>query len=495
MENSTLQLDRATVPGDGDGAQGSGAMGLGSPVGEVEWEAVLEALRVKLGGELFDRWIAPIRVVSFSGSELALEVDGIGLQQCLEHRYLGTIRAVLAERLGCAPAVSLRAALRPEAAPPPGGARSPGAAIAWRRVEHARAGAPAAQPSRRTGREVTLASFVVGHSNSLAHKAAMEVLDDPGHRYNPLIVHGGSGVGKTHLLRALEQEFRSRKRPGKPEGDPYPFYRVIYVTAEEFFNQYAASVQDGTVRRFRERHRSQDVLILDDVQLLVDKKKTQIEFLHTFSSLFESGRQVILGSDVPPKALRMLDESLVCRFIGGLAVEIRKPDFETRLGIARNHAARLPYGIDDAALELVARNVRRGARDIEGAMLELRLHAAPGERITVERAATILAGILGEAGARIDFQRIVRAVAFHFGVPEEALVSKCRERHVTFARQVAVHLSRLYTKKSRTEIGKHFGKRDPSTVKSAEKKIERLLRSPGGDFTREIEAIKARIED
>jgi chromosomal replication initiator protein len=323
----------------------------------------------------------------------------------------------------------------------------------------------------------------------------MEVLEDPGHRYNPLIVHGGSGVGKTHLLRALEHELRARKRPGRPEGDPCPFYRVIYVRAEEFFNQYAASVQDGTVRRFREKYRSQDVLILDDVQLLVDKKKTQIEFLHTFSSLFESGRQIILGSDVPPKALRMLDASLVCRLMGGLAVEIRKPDFETRLGIARNHAARLPDGIDDAAIELVARNVRRGARDIEGAMLELRLHAGPGERITAERASAILAGILEEAGARVDLPRIVRAVAFHFGIAEEALVSKSRERHVAFARQVAVHLARLYTRKSRPEIGKYFGKRDPSTVKSAEKKIEKLLRSPGGDFTREIEAIKARIED
>ena len=493
MENSILRSDLATVPGEENGVRGVGPMEL--PVGEGEWETVLEVLRVKLGAELFDRWIAPIRVVSFSSSEVVLEVYGFGLQQCVEHRYLGTIRAVLEERLGCAPAVSVRAAPRPRAAPPRDRARPVSTANDARRVERAAACAPAAQPSRRAGREVTLASFVLGHSNSLAHKAAMEVLEDPGHRYNPLIVHGGSGVGKTHLLRALEHEFRSRRRPGKPEGDPCPFYRVIYVTAEEFFNQYAASVQDGTVRRFREKHRSQDVLIVDDVQLLVDKKKTQIEFLHTFSSLFESGRQVILGSDVPPKALRMLDESLVCRFIGGLAVEVRKPDFEARLGITRNHAARLPGGIDDAALELIARSLRGGARDIEGAMLELRLHAAPGERITVERASAILAGVLGEAGARVDLQCIVRAVAFHFGVADEAIVSKCRERHVTFARQVAMHLARLYTRKSRPEIGKYFGKRDPSTVKSAEKKIEKLLRSPGGDFTREIEAIKARIED
>jgi chromosomal replication initiator protein len=503
MENSTLRLDPASIQGERECAQDVGLGETAPIVREGVWEEVLAALRARLGQEAFERWIAPIRVLALSPDGVKLEVDGLGLQQYIERRHLAVVRAVLWERLGTEIEVTLHAV--PCSTPTATRAHVP--SVASPRDPSRRRGsaspsalAPStAAPSthhRPSGREPTLESFVVGHSNSLAYQAVMEVVADPGHHYNPLVVYGGPGVGKTHLLKAVRRALLSKKRPGRPEGDPSPFYRVTYVTGEEFYNEFAASVQDGTVRRFREKHRAQDVLILDDVQLLVNKRKTQIELLHTFSSLFESGRQIILGSDVPPKALRMIDDALVCRFVGGLAVEIRKPDIETRLGIARAHAARLPGGIDDAALELIAQNVRPGAREIEGAMTRLRLHAArDAGRITVERTITILADILQEARGRIDLSRVQKAVAFHFGIAEESLVSRGRERHVAFARQVAMHLGRLYTKKPRTVIGKYFGKRDPSTVKSAEKKIEKLLRSPGGDFTREIEAIKARIED
>jgi chromosomal replication initiator protein len=268
------------------------------------------------------------------------------------------------------------------------------------------------------------------------------------------------------------------------------------LTGEQFFQQFASSCQDGTVRKFRERYRSVDVLIIDDVHALVNKRKTQVEFLHTFSSLIDSGRQIILASDVPPQALKELDPGLVGRFVSGLVAGMRKPDFETRLGIARLRARRLPSRIDDDVLQFLAENVRSSAREIIGALhqldMDVQLH---GPKLSVERARGVLAVYLREQGNRIDLKKIHLVVARHYALPPEALVSTARGRFVSFARQVAMYLARRFTGKSLAEVGKYFGNRNYSTVKCAEKRIEDLLRDEESGLAHELNGIIECLEE
>jgi chromosomal replication initiator protein len=237
-------------------------------------------------------------------------------------------------------------------------------------------------------------------------------------------------------------------------------------------------------------------LIIDDVHLLVNKKKTQVEFLNTFSSLIDSGRQIVLASDLPPRALKDLDPGLVGRFLGGLVLGIRKPELETRLGIARLFAARLPVTLAGEVLQFVAEAVRATAREISGALSQL-VHEVQvrGGEMTVERARAVLADCLHPAGRRIDIPGIAQVVAAHYELTTNDLISPNRQRHVARPRQVAMYLARRYTQRSLAEIGKFFGKRDHTTVKCAVRKIERLLAEAPGSLARDIESLRTKIEE
>jgi chromosomal replication initiator protein len=268
------------------------------------------------------------------------------------------------------------------------------------------------------------------------------------------------------------------------------------MTGEQFFQQFASSVQDGTVRRFRERQRSSDILIIDDVHMLVNKRKTQVEFLHTFTSLVDSGRQIILASDVPPKAMKEIDPALVGRFLSGLVAGMRKPDFDTRLGIARARARRLSSPIGDDVLQFLAQGVRSSAREIIGALLQLDMEAQlGGGKMTVDRARGVLARYLREQENRIDLARIHRVVAQHYRLDPELLTATARERRVSLARQVAMYLARRYTSKSLSEIGKYFGNRNYSTVRCAVMRIDALSRDEEGGLGHELNAIMESLEE
>jgi chromosomal replication initiator protein len=338
---------------------------------------------------------------------------------------------------------------------------------------------------------MTLENFVVGSSNHLAFNAALQVLDSPGVLYNPFFVHGPPGVGKTHLLKGLCRAFRHCRRrrnagprataPGDDGAAAGAFLRVSYITGEQFFNQFAASVQDGTVRKFRERYRSLDVLLVDDIHLLINKKKTQEEFLHTFNSLADGGRQVVLASDSSPKSLTDLGASLVGRFVSGLVVGIKKPDYETRLGIARLEAQRLQLRLDESILAFVAERVRGSARELIGALKQIaiqdQVHGGDLDLKAVEEA---LADFIREDEQRLTLPRIQEVVAAHFQLAPEALASPSRLRQVAIARQVAMFLARRHTRCSLCEIGRHFGNRNHTTVRCAIARVEGLIQKEGG---------------
>lgn len=488
------------------------------------WAAVREELRSKLGERCFQRWVDPLRLLSEEGEEVRLGVANGVVGFWVERKYLPeileslrakahgdvTVRIILApaetkkqekiEPKEIAPSVEGGGARSSEAGGEPKTATAvPGPDIpvlgdsAKRGDEKPRVAA--AEPL-----EQSLESFVVGRSNELAYNAALKVLGSPGGAYNPLFVHGPSGVGKTHLLKGLLHAFRSQAgfwpgagaRPGETRGSGL---RACYVTGEQFFQQYSTSIQDGTARKFRERYRSLHVLIVDDVQLLVSKRKTQIEFLHTFSSLLESGRQIVLASDVPPKALKDLDAGLVGRFLSGLVVGIGKPEFATRLGILRVHSRRLLSRLDDTILEFVAEQVRGSVRELIGVLMRLDIQAQlSGGTLSFAQAKEVVAEMGSLDSRRIDLRRIRDAVAAHFGIVPEIVASSNRQRHVTLARQIAMYLARRCTDESLAAIGTYFGRRDHATVKCAVEKIARLTEENDAGVAPHVRAILDGLE-
>ncbi len=494
------------------------------------WAVLRDDLRLKLGEELFERWIAPLKVISDAGDEICLGVPNLFVQDWIRKRYLPVIEAVLCENLrdgslGCLEGGRTSAGGSADAVSRPRrvvlvidpvlyrerrreseqvlGERAPREEGVEERVP-TRVGSdgqgdllgiePGSPKALARDGDQTLESFIVGEPNRHAYNAALQILDRPGSLYNPLFLFGPSGAGKTHLLKGLYRTFRSRRRAGQ-------FLKVSYLTGEQFFQHYVASIQDRTMRKFQERYRGLDVLILDDVHLLVNKKKTQLEFLHTFSSLADSGRQIILASDGPPRALKDLEAGLVDRFSSGLVAGIKRPDFATRLGIARAQARALSARFDDEVLRFVAESIRGNAREILGAVKLLHHHAQmeKGEEdralMTLEKAQAILADFIREHSRRVDFKKIHEVVAQHFGIAPEVLVSGNRERPVAFARQVAMFLARRYTRKSLVEVGKYFGKRNHTTVKCAEAKMVRLLKPGGGSVAHDVEAIMEALEE
>jgi chromosomal replication initiator protein len=469
------------------------------------WATVREDLRVQLGETLFDRWIGPLKLLTEEGDAVRLGVPNLLVQGWVETKYLTAIVKAFSARRGAETRVSLEidAALFQKHRQSSAGILGSNT-VSGTSVEISPAGTvkETTGAGDSTGRdfplmqEQTLDSFVVGPSNELAWGAAKQIFETPGGLYNPLFLHGPSGVGKTHLLRGLYRDFRARRlwgrqaKKGRGSHRRGSFCRVRYVTGEQFYLEYSSQSLAGTLNAFRERYRSLDVLVVDDVQLLRGKPKSQIEFLRTFSSLVESGRQVILASDVSPRSLEGLDPGLVGRFLSGLVVGIRKPDYGTRLGIVRAQSRRLGNVLDDRVLEFLARNVRGTARELLGALMRLDIHAQVlGEPLSYDGARDILSDIVEERRRAIDLKRIRDVVAQYFGHSPDALQSRSRQRQIARARQIAMYLARRHTGKSLAEIGKYFGNRNHATVKSAELRISSLLDQGDRVVTHGIHAI------
>lgn len=462
------------------------------------WAVAQQDLRLQLGEDLYEYWVAPLRVLSQQGGEIRLGAANRFVLAWIEKRYLSKIASALGKSSGGEFRVQL--VIDPEQYQD-----------LRRQQEETLRDVPAEPlPSVDGGAEIarlpeeqTLESFIVGSANKLAYNAARAILERPGGFYNPLFLFGPSGVGKTHLLKGLYRTLRSCRRGGSgrrsspgvtPRGSS-PFLKVSYLTGEQFFQHYVASIQDRTIRKFQESYRSLDVLILDDVHLLVNKHKTQLEFLHTFSALADSGRQIILASDVPPRALSDLDKGLVGRFSSGLVVGVKKPEYSTRLGIAKAEARRLCSSLDGAVLEFLAETVCGNAREVAGAVKQLHHHSQLGGDLQgLEEAREVLAEFIHERERRVDLKRVHHVVAGFYRLAPEVLVSGSRQRSIAFARQVAMFLSRRYTRKSLAEVGKYFGKRNHTTVKCAEVKIGRVI-GERGQIARDVAAIVEILED
>lgn len=314
--------------------------------------------------------------------------------------------------------------------------------------------------------EYTFDNFIVGNSNKFAHAACVAVADKPAQDYNPLFIYGPSGLGKTHLLYAITNQIKRKN----------PFAKIIYIKGEDFTNQMIESLSKSSMSKFRDKYRTCDVLLIDDIQFIAGKISTQEEFFHTFNALFEDGKQIILTSDRPPKDIKTLEDRLKTRFEWGLIADIQPPDLELRIAIFKNKIKQAGIEVPDEVITYLAENLRSHIRQIEGAVKKLvAIKFLSGKEITMDVAKDCMNELLGgDEPVNVTVDKIFAAVEKKYDVKKADLTGKTRVKEVTDARHVAIYLIRIITEMSLPNIGKLFN-RDHSTVMSSLDKVEKKL--------------------
>ncbi len=327
--------------------------------------------------------------------------------------------------------------------------------------------APINYASANLNPKYTFASFVVGNNNRFAHAAALAVAEAPAASYNPLFIYGGVGLGKTHLMHAIGNEILKNNRNS----------RILYITSEAFTNELINAIKDNTGDQFRNKYRSIDVLLIDDIQFIAGKDRVQEEFFHTFNTLYESGKQVILSSDKPPKDIPLLEDRLKSRFEWGIIADISNPDYETRLAILRKKAQLDNIIVDDEILSTIATRIDSNIRELEGALNKLTAKASLVKTpITMEMAEKAINDIVAAQEKVISAEFIQDVVAKYFNVNAKDLKGSKRSNDITFPRQIAMYMCRNVANMSLPQIGRAFGKRDHTTVMHACNKVEQDMK-------------------
>ena len=327
-------------------------------------------------------------------------------------------------------------------------------------------------------------NFVVGPFNELAHAAAWAVSESPGTLYNPLFIYGGVGLGKTHLLQAI----------GNRIVKIFPEKKVRYISSERFTGGVINAIKNQTIEQFKEQYRKYDVLIVDDIQFIAGKEKTQEEFFHLFNTLYEKNKQIVISSDRPPKAISALEARLKSRFEGGMIADISQPDFESRVAILKQKAQERNFIIEDSILEFIATNIQSNIRELEGALNRLiafqKLQNT--ETLDLETAKKILKKVIQPKSKRIDFRKLTKVVAEFYNLSEKDLLSNSRKQEIVRPRQIAMYLLREEVKYSFPQIGKKFGGKDHTTAIYAYEKIAKDLEK-NEDLAEEINLLRERL--
>jgi len=330
----------------------------------------------------------------------------------------------------------------------------------------------------------TFDSFVVGSANELAHAAAFSVAQKPGKEYNPLFIYGGVGLGKTHLLQAIGNAVREKKK-GK---------KIQYLSCEKFTNEFITAIHDQKIKDFREKYRKVDLLIIDDVQFIARKERTQEEFFHTFNALYEDNKQIVLSSDRPPKSIDYLEERLRSRFEGGMAADIGYPEFETRVAILNKRLKERKVRLSNEVVHYIAEHIHNNVRELEGA-LNILLASSKVDRseITIEKARKYLNHVIKRPRRIVSLKKILKAVAHLYDITEKDLLSQNRKREIAHPRQILMYFMRQELKNSYPLIGSKLGGRDHTTVIHACSKIERALKNNDEQIAEEINLLKQEV--
>lgn len=409
-------------------------------------------------------WFEPLRCLAATEDSLVLAVPNDFAAIWIHDNYLDLISQRLRLAAGRMVHVSLKKADQPggEASAPITEAKSR-APQAKRTLRYDERLASAGSLNPRNSFE----NFVVGPNNQLAHAASLAVAQAPAQAYNPLFIHGSTGLGKTHLMHAIGHSILQRN----------PEARIAYLSTEKFTNEYIHAIQENALTKFRQRYRSVDVLLVDDVQFLAGKERIQEEFFHTFNDLFESQKQIVISSDRPVTEIATLEARLVSRFQWGLSADIQSPDFETRVAILKTKAATLKVTLPMPVIEFMAQHISKNIRRLEGALIKISSYAAlTGKTLDLASAELLLKDVLmEEAQNRLNIEGIQKRVADHYQIRHSDMTSKRRPSAIAFPRQIAMYLSRQLTRHSLQEIGQAFGGRDHGTVIHAVKTVENMM--------------------
>lgn len=424
---------------------------------EQAWQSVLGQLQMEMPRASFDTWVRDTRPVSYEKGVLTVGVHNAYARDWLESRLASTVSRLLIGILNSNVSVDFVVSQADEN---PASASDPEAVAAS--IEMASPEARARNTSLNP--RYTFENYVVGSGNRLAHAACQAVAEKPARAYNPLFLYGGVGLGKTHLLHAIGNSCHARG------------LNVLYVSSEEFTNDMINAIRTHTTQAFREKYRTADVLLIDDIQFIAGKESTQEEFFHTFNTLHGQDKQIIVSSDRPPKSLVTLEERLRSRFEWGLAADIQAPDLETRLAILRSKAERTGRNISDEILDTIARRVQSNIRELEGALNRIIAFAdLSGSSLTPNLVDIALADLLPQRGD-IAPEKIIELVAREWQTSVEALLGRDRSQKIAQPRQVAMYLMRKKTDASLPQIGEVLGGRDHTTVMYAIQKIDNEIK-------------------
>jgi len=425
-------------------------------VGQV-WQEALTRIESQLSKPSFEAFLKAMRPVTLERDVFVFSVPSLFAKEWLEGRYRGliaeTLREVLTRGVDVRFIVSDADAIETHEPTAPRETLAPAK--------------PTYLETPTFTSKYTFDTFVVGSGNRFAHAAALAVAETPARAYNPLFIYGGVGLGKTHLLQAIGHHLVTHKQTA----------RVTYVSSERFTNEMINAIRDDKTVEFRNRYRNVDVLLIDDIQFLAGKERTQEEFFHTFNTLHESSRQLIISSDRQPREIPTLEDRLRSRFEWGLIADIQPPDYETRIAILRKKAELDAIVVPDEVTQYIAQRISSNIRELEGALSRLRAHAEMQRvPISIDLATDVLKELLPQARIRpVTIPAIQRAVAEFFGIRIEEMKAKRRTKGVAFPRQVAMYLSRELTDASLPRIGEEFGGRDHTTVMHACDRVKHAL--------------------
>jgi chromosomal replication initiator protein len=422
------------------------------------WEKLSAALKPQVSADTFKRWFSAVELTKVTEDELTFHVPNNIYQFWIESNHMTALQSAITTALGAPRTVRFLTFAEsdnddfaaPQARKTDGGSSSKTVGLGL-----------SLNPRN------TFESFVVGPNNQIAHAASLAVAQAPARTYNPLFVYGGVGLGKTHLMQAIGQYVWTKKKTSK----------VMYLSSELFINEFIDAIQHNTLVKFRKRYRQADLLLIDDIQFLGGKERSQEEFFHTFNTLFDGHKQIVLSSDRPASEIANLEHRLVSRFEWGLTAELQPPDIETRLAILRKKARTLQIKLHDEVYQFLATRIRSNVRRLEGALMRVASFASlSGKELTQETIEHLLKDILLEERRQtVTIEQIQRKVAEHFDVRLADMTSKRRPASIAFPRQVAMYLARDLTKSSLNEIGDAFGGRDHGTVLHACKLVKRRM--------------------
>jgi len=423
------------------------------------WDQIQEPIRKQIGPGTYETWFSSIHARDKDERTLVLETPDEFFKNWIIEHYLSLIKETISSV--AQKEITVEFTVNAQRA------HSRSAAILEPLSPH--------QPSRPSNdlslnTRFSFKNFVVGSSNRFAAAACLAVAESPAKAYNPLFIYGHVGLGKTHLMQAIAHEIKSR----------FPESNCCYISSEKFTNELIDAIRHKTTSQFRQKYRNMDVLLIDDIHFIAGKESTQEEFFHTFNTLHNNRKQIVISSDRPPKEISNLEERLSSRFTWGLITDIQPPDYETRVAILKKKSEHEPVDIPDEVFDFIAQQIQTNIRELEGALIRVVAYSLLEDKlISLEMARTILKNMVKETTKIISVEMIQKAISSFYHIPVDDLKNKRRNQAILVPRQVAMFLSRRLTNLSLPEIGNAFGGKDHTTVLHSCRKIEAELKSNG----------------